>query len=467
MFKSLAEDLRCFIRYNTVCNRSNARFAAEIGRFLKRDGFRVFYQKVKRGGELFVNVIGIKGGDRTKRPLLLCSHLDTVPSGDPKKWTRTRRDPWKAVLSDGHVYGLGAADDKGPLTSMLHAARRFEAKLLKRPLILMGTFGEENGMGGARRFIRFWKGPKPLVAIVGEPTSLSVTYRHKGMGVIVVELQTTKALRVSRSHVGTSVFKGRQAHSSRPWLGDNALDKAGSLLQKLFDEDPDSYFLSLEGGHAANIIPDRAELRFLKSAYDLPLVTYRKPKRGYFGCFPVGSFLDCYNTVQQFVLRMSMGQDDTFRPPVITSNFGVARTRENILALTFDFRLLPGQSITQIFREIEKELQKKIARYPDIRWKMKIERDNPPLDLRASDAWPRFSKKLLKESGLPVDLSVKPACTEAGLYRKWGVPAVVFGPGESGANIHAPNEKISLKQMEKATQFYEHAIRKICVEEAV
>ncbi|MGH7198173.1 MAG: M20 family metallopeptidase [Candidatus Omnitrophota bacterium] len=436
---TLSQDLVRSIRFNTVSSRSNARFARMVGRLLKRGGFRVAYQNVKKNGVRFSNVIGIKGS--RGRPLLLCSHLDTVPAGDARKWTRTGENPWKAKKIGGNIYGLGAADDKGSLISMMRAVSNIPAERLKRPLMFIGTFGEESGMGGAKTFRRLWKGPKPLLALVGEPTDLGITYRHKGIGVIVIEIRSAAKMKI-RAARKKSVFHGKSGHSSRPWLGDNALEKAVRFLRSKRT----SFIEDLEGGHAANVIPDRAAL-----------VTGPGGAR-----IPAGAFLDCYDAVQALVKKRASRTDRSFRPPFLTSNFGVARVKKKILSLTFDFRLLPSQSVKPIFVFLKKRLEAMIRRHEKVRFKIWVERDNPPLDQRLGDPLPCFGKKLLYAEGLPRRMDVKPACTEAGIYASWGVPAIIFGPGRSAGNIHAPNERVPVTQLEKAARFYARAIEEIC-----
>ncbi len=437
-----------YIAFKTVTTESNASFAREVGRCLERGGFSVSYQTVREENKRFVNVIGIKGKGGG-RPLLLCSHLDTVSPGELKKWSRTNGNPWAARLKAKRVYGLGAADDKGPLVAMLQAACAIPSKKLKRPLAVMGTFGEESGMGGAKAFTRLWKRPKPCLAIVGEPTNLEITYRHKGVGVAVIELTVRKG--GSRKTPGKEVkilFKGRQGHSSRPWLGDNALDKAIRFLKSKGKKIEGMGIGSFSGGYAPNIIPARAELGL---------------KRDCGGTISAGALISCHDAVQSIVGKLRKQHDRTFYPPVITSNFGVAKLEKNKLSLIFDFRLLPGQPMKQIFSTLKKELSKRLSRYSEIKYRAWIERDNPPLDVRLNDAAPRFGRCLLLKNRLPVVLSVKPACTEAGVYLNWGVPALIFGPGESAGNIHAPNESIHVEQLKKAITFYSSVIEEVCV----
>lgn len=209
----------------------------------------------------------------------------------------------------------------------------------------------------------------------------------------------------------------------------------------------------MEGGEAANVIPGRASLVLAKGGPAL---------------FPASLLLACHGAVQTVLKKFTAYKDASFHPSTVTSNFGMARRSGNTLSLTFDFRLLPGLSMKRIFSDLEKELAKRFSPHvKGFRLKVWLERDNPPLDGRRDDPCVRFGRRLLRMSGLEERLSVKPACTEAGIYAEWGVPAMIFGPGESAGNIHAPNESVSLREMERAVRFYACAIREVCVKETV
>jgi len=437
--------LKALIAAKSVCTESNLAVAALLARLLKRAGFRVTIQKARENGKSYANVVGIKG--KGKDPLLLCSHLDTVPAGTASKWTKTGGHPWKAVVSGSKVYGLGSADDKGPLVAMVHAGSLWKASVLNRPLIVMGSFGEEHGMGGARLFVRSWK-IKPRYAFVGEPTSLGITWRHKGMGAITIALRSslTAALQTKKND-----FKGKQAHSSRPWTGDNALYKAADFLAAALRKNPKLLVASIEGGVAANVIPDAASLETFSAASG--------PKRP---AFPAGAIFTTTRAIAQEVAKLKKQKDPSIDPPVVTSNFGVARTRGNTLSVTFDFRLLPGQSIGPVHKTLSKKLPKILSKWPSIKASITVERDNPPLGTPVAHPILKLGKKMLKVSKLPLYLTTKPSCTEAGIYSNWGVPAVIFGPGDACGNIHSPNECIELSQIDKAIRFYDHLIGEYC-----
>jgi acetylornithine deacetylase/succinyl-diaminopimelate desuccinylase-like protein len=86
---------------------------------------------------------GIVRGSGRKRPVVLLSHLDTVPA-DPNQWDD---DPFGGVVRDGYVIGRGALDAKGVavvhLMTLLELARR--ATPLDRDVILLATPDEESG----------------------------------------------------------------------------------------------------------------------------------------------------------------------------------------------------------------------------------------------------------------------------------------------------------------------------------
>ena len=71
-----------------------------------------------------INVVAEIG--QGPRAIILNSHVDTVPPGDPALW---QTDPLTPVEKDGRIYGRGAGDAKGCLTAMIVA---FEALATRR-----------------------------------------------------------------------------------------------------------------------------------------------------------------------------------------------------------------------------------------------------------------------------------------------------------------------------------------------
>jgi len=435
------------VSIDSVCDRSNLKFAREVESHLKRGGFRTLRQKRKVKNQAFYNVLGFKGPKNGKKPLLICSHLDTVPSGNPKLWTKTGGNPWKATVKGDICYGLGSADDKGPLLAMLMAGSSIKESDLKRPLIVLATYGEENGMGGAVTFVNSWKKRpylKPVYVIAGEPTGLGVTYRHKGVGVLQIEITVPHFKKITPTH--RIHIKGKSGHSSRPTSGENALDKAMAYLKK----DPKCFgdICSFEGGSAANIIPGECAIGFNQDK-----------KSNY----PIQTILDCYSVIQEVIVPLKKKHDRLISPSTLTSNFGSVNIFGKMVTLLFDFRLLPGQSVERIRMSVIKHLKDKLRLQKGVRLRMHIERNNPPLGLKKEHRLVDISKQAIRRTGVKPHLLTKPACTEAGTYQSHGVPAVVIGPGKAYGNIHAPNESIRLSQIKKASTIYQEIIRDICM----
>lgn len=191
--------------------------------------------------------------------VLLSAHTDVVPV-EGQAWTYA---PFQATESGGRIYGRGTCDMKGfvacALTAMLEAA----GKPLKRPLQLALSYDEEIGCVGVRRLIDLLEvAPvKPMVCVVGEPTSMQIATGHKGK----------VALRAA--------CHGVEGHSALAPLALNALHLAGDFMASVRqlqarikqegarDEAYDVPYSTLhigrlEGGKALNIVPHLATLDF-------------------------------------------------------------------------------------------------------------------------------------------------------------------------------------------------------------
>ncbi len=153
-------------------------------------------------------------GQQTGRPLIsLFGHLDTVPiqeNGEP-------------VITDGRMAGVGTADMKSGLAVMIHLLE--DDAVRSGPYDVVGVFydkeegpADENGLEHVLD-----KAPwltESEFALVLEPTDLGVELGCNG---------TMNA---------EVVFEGKAAHSARPWLGENAVTKAGTWLAEMHERKP-------------------------------------------------------------------------------------------------------------------------------------------------------------------------------------------------------------------------------------
>ena len=118
--------------------------------------------------------------DANKPTLLLNAHIDTV-----KPVSGWQKDPWKATLEDGYLYGLGSNDDGASLVTLLHAFIELSSKHQPYNLVYLASAEEEvSGKNGIESVIPLL--PRIDVAIVGEPTGMHPAIAEKGLMVLDV-----------------------------------------------------------------------------------------------------------------------------------------------------------------------------------------------------------------------------------------------------------------------------------------
>lgn len=463
----LIAEAKKLIRLSTVTWESNAEAAVHVGSLLRKLGLGVSYQEDRKDGVLFMNVAGFAG--KGKGPLLLATHLDTVAPGDLRLWTKTGRDPWKLTARGDTLYGLGAADTKLDLLCKLSALSSFKLSALKRPVIVLGTFGEESGLRGAARFCQ-GEFPRPEMALVGEPSELSIVTRHKGFAVIEVLFKRRGLHRPSETGwVYELTCAGQAAHSSTPGLGENALEEGLSFLKDLQKRHKKVEVLSWTGGTGQNIIPPSSSLRFSLGAN--PKVSFRSNARrrvradrlepGWYPTLPWEEALWTIDTVRALFSPLEKKRDPAFVPPHPTWSMTLLRETKEGWVLTFDFRALPGQPVGRLVKGLEGKLWKRFG-HPGPSWQFHLERDNPALDLDKGDPLPRMAASALRAARLPVKFAAKSGCSEAGLYAKVGIPSIVIGPGRSTGNIHRPNESVGVRSLMSAIRFYQAFLKRAC-----
>lgn len=177
--------------------------------------------------------------------VLLVGHTDTVPANG------------NAVPRiDGDVlWGLGATDMKGGLAVFLHLARTVTDPVVDLTFVFYAREEVAQTHNGLNEIIA--ERPDLLTgdcAIVGEPTDAGIEAGCQG------------ALRVE------IVLAGARAHTARPWMGRNAIHRMTGILEALSNYEARTptidgctyresvQAVSIEGGVAANVVPDRCAL---------------------------------------------------------------------------------------------------------------------------------------------------------------------------------------------------------------
>jgi succinyl-diaminopimelate desuccinylase len=177
-------------------------------------------------------------GEPSAEAILLVGHLDTVPL----------QGQVGASVEGDRVHGLGATDMKSGLAVMIHLIESLGADRIA----CVFYAGEEGPLSGNQLGRVLEAAPwlrTASAAVVLEPTDRGLEAGCQG----VVNAEV--------------MFEGEAAHSARPWLGDNAITKAGEFLTRMRAMQPNPHVVGglefnevisvtmASGGVAKNIIP--------------------------------------------------------------------------------------------------------------------------------------------------------------------------------------------------------------------
>jgi succinyl-diaminopimelate desuccinylase len=183
--------------------------------------------------------VGAAEGSGAPTVILHC-HIDVVP-GSP--------DQFEPRVEGDRLVGRGAYDMKGGVAAMMCALKEVAAQRAVRVRFLCAPDEESEEVDERSTDVLVRGGFGGDFAITGEPTDLHIGVQAKGV----------LAIRV--------VVSGRAAHSSTPWLGDNAVLKAIDVFRAietlpftressdLFDR-PSINLGRIAGGDALNKVPD-------------------------------------------------------------------------------------------------------------------------------------------------------------------------------------------------------------------
>ena len=251
----MRELLATLVGFDTTSSKSNLALIGFVEDYFKSHGIGSLRVSSPDGSkaDLFATIGGSGNGG-----IGLSGHSDCVPV-EGQRWAS---DPFTLTARDGKLYGRGSCDMKGFLACVLASVPLFKTRTLKEPVHLIISYDEEVGCTGVRPLIaRLDKDlPRPRAIIVGEPTSMAVIDAHK------------------RIDAYRTVVHGREAHSSLPALGVNAISAAAALVCELDriggaipKKENDPHFEppystisvgTIKGGTAGNIVPKNCEFQW-------------------------------------------------------------------------------------------------------------------------------------------------------------------------------------------------------------
>jgi acetylornithine deacetylase len=367
------ELLAALVGFDTTSAKSNLALIGFVEDHLKNH--RIGSLRVPSADGLKADLFATIGGSGDGG-IGLSGHSDCVPV-EGQRWTS---DPFTLTERHGKLYGRGSCDMKGFLACVLASVPLFKSRALKEPVHILISYDEEVGCTGVRPLIaRLGKDlPRPRAIIVGEPTGMAVIDAHK------------------RIDAYRTIVHGREAHSSLPALGVNAISAAAALVGEL----------------------DRIGADIAKKE-----------------------------------------NDPRFQPPFSTVSVGTIKggTAANIVPKLCEFqwqvRSLPQATPASAPRDLAAFAEK--ALLP----KMKQVTQEASIETTAENSVPAFvagkaSEAValaLKLTGASETQAVS-YTTEAGLFEHAGYPSVICGPGDI-AQAHAADEFVSIEQLDACMAF--------------
>jgi acetylornithine deacetylase/succinyl-diaminopimelate desuccinylase-like protein len=238
--EEVTELLRELLRLDTVNPPGNETLAATLLQgYLARNG--IASELVAKTPDRANLVARLEGGDGPT--LLLMAHTDTVLA-DPGEWAR---DPWSGDLVHGEVWGRGALDMKGHVAAATVAFASLARDGVRLPgdVLLALTADEEVGVDfGMSWLAEAHPGTVRANFALNEGGGERVVFGDDVFYLCAVGEKATAPFRIR--------LRGRSGHASDPHAADNALLKAGPVLEALGRlEPPQSLITEVEAFLAA------------------------------------------------------------------------------------------------------------------------------------------------------------------------------------------------------------------------
>lgn len=368
------EILSKLISFDTTSYNSNTEIIEFITSYLKN--FNINPIAIK---DIKTNKIALYAtiGPNTEGGIVFSAHTDTVPA-EPIEWTF---NPLVLTEFNRRYYGLGSVDMKGFISIILSLIPCFQQLAITRPVHIALSYDEEVGCLGVRPLIKSMKQKiaKPYLVIVGEPTEQIIVNGHKSCSTF------------------STMFKGKEAHSSNPNWGLNSIMYAAKFIDKLDEVSRD--------------------------------------------------------------ILLEEKINNNFNPPNTTINIGkiIGGKAHNIVPgsceIIWNLRALPDTNVDMIIEKIENfklEILEKhmLPLYKEADIKTEMTSSILGLDTKIDSSVVRFMKKISCDDRTE---SVSYG-TDGGFYSQIGWPTLVCGPG-SIKQAHQPNEYINADDIENYMKF--------------
>ena len=401
----VAELTSGLVKYNSAHpNGYTDEVVAYIKKYLDKYGIE---NEVHASDPKKPNIVA-KVGNKGKK-ILWVGHMDVVPEGKPENWTYP---PYSGTIADGCVWGRGSSDMKGSCAAAMVSVRLLhEMKDIPNTTEFWFTADEEIGGGAGARWLAESGRFKGEVCVIGDgngggPEAPSIDLGCKGGAGVKL------------------VARGRTAHGSTPYLGDNAITK-------------------LTKG-----IPWVEKIGEFKLDYPKDLEPALK------------SSVDYYKVAQPLTPEQLKAVEVSFLTPSVSCNMISGGVKINVVPdyaeAEFDIRLTPGSHPTKVVQRI-KELVKESGIEG---LEVVTSRQLSPTDTAGYYESPssgfakQFTSVIGQITGKPVNMKILTGGTDGVSTSKIaGIPSLGWGSSLTG-QAHQPDERITIENLVLGIKIY-------------
>ena len=350
------------------------------------------------------NIVAKISGESNKT-VLWVGHLDVVPEGKPENWTHP---PYKGVIENGFVFGRGSSDMKGAC-----AAAMVSTRLL-------------NGLDSIPNNVEYWFTADEEIGGVAGARWLAETGRFNGDVCIIGDGNGGGWKNPSidlgcKGGAGTKLIaRGKTAHGSTPYLGDNAITK---LMKGIpWVEKIGEYELD---------VPTELEL-------------------------PIKSSIDFLKASQEHTDEQDRAIERAYYYPSVSCNIIAGGVKTNVVPdyaeAQFDIRLTPGSSPLKVKARIE-ELVKESG-IQGLEVEVRARETAGYYESPNSTFAHQFSSTIERITGIKPSFKILTGGTDGvSTSRIAKIPSLGWGTSLAG-EAHQPDEKISIENLVLGIKIY-------------
>ena len=356
------------------------------------------------------NIVGVIYGEDSKKSIMFNGHTDVVPLTKKQYSDWSIGSPWKAEVIDNKVYGRGASDMKGGITSFLWAIKIL--KNLKIPIkgdiVVSINIAEEsqNTDIGSRSIVK--RGYRAPLLINAEQTNL------KSLCPATIGWFFFKVIILGKTiHVSCN----RQSLYPTPFgeevLGVNAIEKMIIVLDAFKR-------LNYEWGMY------KKHPLAAPGSMNLCLVSIKGGN--YFSSVP-----ESCEAIYGVSFSPGLKSEEVIKE--------IKDVLENISKN--DYWLREGNIKLEIpYLEIDKNV---------------VEPIDLPKNHKGCIAFSEAYREIMKKE---LEIGCYPAVCDGNSFYDLGIPSIIFGPGDLSMGVHAENEYVPVDQIINATKIYANFIIK-------